>query len=195
MADTMPNGPTLRHDQANAVRERILAATVEVIEAGEEPTMRSVAQAAGVSERTMYRYYPSRDDLFAAVAHVLRERASAPMADDAAGLPDYARRLFTTFHRNPRLARALSTAAWLPTHLTRPANLEALRKVIDAGFPGAPKADRESAAAALRVLLSAAGWAYLADCGFNLKASVRHAQWVADAVLDKLRQHEGVSDA
>lgn len=191
MTSTSP----LRRDQANAVRERILDATLEVIEAGEEPNMRSVAQAAAISERTMYRYFASRDELFAATVPLVRQRASAPMAQDVAGLPDYVRRLFTTFDQNARLTRALIRASWVPSHVTRSANLKALREIVDAAYPGAAKADRDSATASLRVLYSAAGWAYLADCGFDLEQSIRHVQWMTETVMDKLSQSTGGPDA
>ena len=195
MTETMTPGSTLRRDQANAVRERILVATIEVIEAGGDPGMRAVAQAAGISERTMYRYFPSRDELQSAVVPILHERAGAPMAEDVAGLPDYIRRLFTTFDRNARLARALTKAAWAPTNVSRPHNLRALRKLLDAARPEAAQADRESAAASLRVIMSASGWAYLSDCGFDLEASIRHVQWLTRIVTDALRDQPGGSRA
>jgi AcrR family transcriptional regulator len=182
----MPSGSTLRRDQAHAVRERILAAALEVIEAGEEPSMRAVALAAAISERTLYRYFGSREELHAALVPLVRERASAPMADDVDGLPEYIRKLFTTFDRNARLARALTTAAWFPGTTSRPANLRALREIVDEAFPKAPAADRASTAAGLRVLYSAAGWAYLTDCGLDLETSIHHVQWMTSTVLEKL---------
>lgn len=191
MAGAVTPASTLRRDQASAVRARIVAAAIAVIEAGAEPTMRGVAHAAAISERTVYRYFASLEELQAAVVHQLRDRASAPMADDVDGLPDYVRRLFTTFDANAALTRALATARWAPTSVTRPANLRALRKILDAAFPRAPRADRESAAASLRVVYSATGWAYLADCGFGREASIRHAQWLTTAALTKLRQLSG----
>jgi AcrR family transcriptional regulator len=195
MADCLSDGSALRRDQASAVRERILVAILEVIEAGEEPSMRSVAQAAEISERTLYRYFASREELFAAVLPILRKRASAPMAETVEALPDYVRRLFTTFDQNARLARALTTSSWAPTNVSRPANLQALRKLIDAGFPDAAKAERESAAAGLRVLYSAASWAYLADCGLGREASIRHVQWMTRTVLEKLGSQAGGTHA
>jgi AcrR family transcriptional regulator len=179
---------SLRRDQATAVRERILKAAIEVIEQAEEPNMRTVARSAGVSERTVYRYFASREELHAALTPEIRARASAPMPDDVDGLDDYVRTLYTNFARNAFLTRALSTAAWMPTRETRPANLRALREIIDRAFPKAPKRDRESAAASLRVPLSAAGWAYFADCGFDLEASIAHAQWATRTVLEKLQR-------
>lgn len=187
----MTSDSALRRDQASAVRERILTAAIALIEDGEEPNMRSVAIAAEISERTVYRYFASREELHAAVMPRLRSRASAPMADAVSDLEDYIRVLYTTFDRNARLVRALLTARELPRNKTRSENLRALRKIIDAAFPGAPAADRESAAASLRVPLSAAGWAYLADCGMDLEQSITHVQWVTRVVIEKLRDLGG----
>jgi len=157
----------LRREQANAVRERILDATLRVIEDGGEPTMRAVAQAAAIAERTLYRYFATREELNDAVVPRLTACASAPMPQDVRGLPAYLRALFTTFDANARLTRALVHAKWAPTNVSRPRNLEALRALVDAAHPTAPATDRASAAASLRVLYSAASWAYLADCGFS----------------------------
>lgn len=191
----MPETSSLRRDQAISVRQRILAAGLEVVESGGEPNMRAVASAAAISERTVYRYFGSRDELFAALVPELRARVSAPMAEDISGLEVYVRRLFTQFDRNAALARALAKAAWAPTGMTRPANLRALRAIIDAAFPTVPAADRESASAALRVPMSAVGWAYLADCGLELEASIAHVQWLVRAVLEKLQEQSGGNHA
>jgi AcrR family transcriptional regulator len=186
-----PAGPTLRRDQADAVRQRVLSAAIRVIENGGEPTMRSVAQEAQIAERTLYRHFPSRDDLQVALIPLLNERVSAPMAQHIEELPDYIERLFTAFSRNAVLARALTRATWVPTHVSRSENLRALRKLIDASFPDAPQSDRKSAAASLRVLYSAAGWVYLTDCGCSLAASITHVRWVTKTVLDRLCQSSG----
>jgi AcrR family transcriptional regulator len=153
--------------------------------------MRSVAIAAEISERTIYRYFPSRDELDLAMQPEIQSRVSAAMAEDVAGLEDYAERLFTAFEKHERLARALVTARWVPTTKTRPANLRALRKLIDEAFPRASRAERESATAALRVPLSAAGWAYLKDCGFDLSACIRHMKWLIRTVLAQLEKSKG----
>ncbi len=195
MTEAMASGSPLRRDQATAVMARITSAAVAVIESGAEPTMRAVAAEAQISERTIYRYYPTRDDLYAAVGEALRHRASAPLPEEVSGLEAYVHALFSTFDANARLTRALVTASWLPTGESRPRNLAGMRKLFDAAFPKAPRAERESAAATLRVLCSAAGWAYLADCGFDLAASVRHVTWVLRNTLTKLEAPRGGSHA
>ena len=56
--------------QRNVARTRddLIAAAVRLVERSEEPTMRAVAGAAGVGERTVYRYFESRERLAEAVA-------------------------------------------------------------------------------------------------------------------------------
>jgi AcrR family transcriptional regulator len=193
LADTMTSLPSLREEQAGAVRERLLAAAIRAIEEGHEPTMRTVGKLAGVSERTIYRYFPSRDDLYRALLPELRGRASASMVHSALELPGYAHELFTTFDANHRLVRSLASAPWAVSFLsmTRPSNLQELRSVLDRSFPRAPESERASAAASLRPLLSAAGWAYLTDCGFDRKACIAHAQYLVGVILERLRERSG----
>jgi AcrR family transcriptional regulator len=193
----MTGGLSLREQQNHAVRERLVAGAIAVIEAGEEPNMRSVAREAGVSERTIYRYFASREELAAAVVPVLRTRASAPMAESASGLEDYARDLFTVFLQNEKLVRALvSSRPLAPTfEKSRKKNLAKLQEVLDRAYPGAPESARRAAALALRVPISGAGWVYMADCGFSNEESIAHACWMIRTVLGKLEQQCGDSDA
>src|SRR5690606_6929627 len=172
-------------------RERILAGVIQVIESGEEPTMRATAKAAQIAERTLYRHYGSLGELQSAVLPALRARAGAPMPERVEELPAYVHRLYSTFDENARLVRALTTATWNATNLSRPQNLEALRALLDAGYPCAAEADRESAAASLRVVLSASGWVYLTDCGFDRDAAIRHATWLVHTALDALSRCQG----
>ena len=59
---------SLREQHAEATRERILSAVAQLLERGEaeELTVPDVAVAAGVSLRTVYRYYPTRERLLEA---------------------------------------------------------------------------------------------------------------------------------
>jgi AcrR family transcriptional regulator len=59
---------SLREQHALATRERILGAVADLLEDGntEELTVPAVADASGVSLRTVYRYYPTREELLEA---------------------------------------------------------------------------------------------------------------------------------
>jgi AcrR family transcriptional regulator len=56
---------SLREQHALATRERILGAVADLLEAGgaQELTVPAVAETSGVSLRTIYRYYPTREAL------------------------------------------------------------------------------------------------------------------------------------
>src|SRR3954451_17443979 len=64
----MASTETLRQQHATITRERILAAVAELVERREaqELTMPGVAAEAGVSLRTVYRHYQTRDELLEA---------------------------------------------------------------------------------------------------------------------------------
>src|SRR5919201_4455712 len=59
---------SLREQHASATRERILGAVADLLERGdaEELTVPDVAAASGISLRTIYRYYPTREELLEA---------------------------------------------------------------------------------------------------------------------------------
>ncbi|HEX6459197.1 MAG TPA: TetR/AcrR family transcriptional regulator [Thermoleophilaceae bacterium] len=62
------NAVSLREQHAEVTRERILGAVAELLESGEadELTVPEVAAASGVSLRTIYRYYATREQLLEA---------------------------------------------------------------------------------------------------------------------------------
>ena len=61
---------SLRDDQRALTRERVLAAVLELVADGafDELSVPAVAKRSGVSVATIYRYFPTRDDLLAAAA-------------------------------------------------------------------------------------------------------------------------------
>jgi AcrR family transcriptional regulator len=102
---------SLREQHAEATRERILSAVAELLERGEAEklTMPGVAEASGVSLRTVYRYYPTREQLLEAagrwIGSELLRHPYPQTLDEVAelfrvGCPD--------FDERPGLVRALA---------------------------------------------------------------------------------------
>jgi len=58
---------TVREAQAAVVRDRVLNAVSALVEAGDDITFAKAAASAGVPERTVYRHFPSREALIAAL--------------------------------------------------------------------------------------------------------------------------------
>ncbi|HKY16694.1 MAG TPA: TetR/AcrR family transcriptional regulator [Microthrixaceae bacterium] len=74
-----PYSSPLRVEQAAATRERIVDAAVELLQAGDAAavSMQDVADRAGVAVRTVYRAFPTRDDLIEGVLVAIKERFEA----------------------------------------------------------------------------------------------------------------------
>jgi AcrR family transcriptional regulator len=184
-----PAKPSIREDHADRVRERLLDAAMALVERGEEPTLRAVAKEGGVAERTLYRYFESREALMGGMRPRFMGRSGIPLCERADQLEQYAAELFATFDANAPLIRAMLTSTWMAQHfrITRKGNLLAMRQLLDDAHPRAPLADRRAGASALRALLSGSGWLYLRDsCALPQDDVVAHAQWTVRLVLAKL---------
>jgi AcrR family transcriptional regulator len=152
-----------RAKRADAVRnrERVLeAATTLLAERGLAVTVPEIAAAAGVGKGTVYRSFPTKEHLVAAVACERLHRLAvaydeaAAAADPVAALRELLTRFFREQPRNRLLASALASALQLPELVAaREAALAALDRVVAAGVAaGGLRADLR--ADDVRVLLT-----------------------------------------
>src|SRR5437870_4882927 len=102
---------SLREQQADAARQRILSAVATLLEeaGAEELTMPRVAEISGISLRTVYRYYPTREQLLEAAgrwigSELLGQGYPRSLDDIADTFEDGCRE----FDRHPGLVRALA---------------------------------------------------------------------------------------
>lgn len=65
LAQAVRDGRRMRAERG---RLAVVDATLKLINEGKIPTFAEVAEKAGISERTAFRYFPDRESLFAAVA-------------------------------------------------------------------------------------------------------------------------------
>jgi AcrR family transcriptional regulator len=134
--------PTARAKRSDAVRnrERVVAAAAAVFaKRGIDATVPEIAAAAGVGKATVYRSFPTKDHLVAAIAderlNQLAARCDVVAAseDAAAGLRDILRDTARRQATDCLLAGALSAAAELPEMIrAREAVDSALGRVVDA---------------------------------------------------------------
>jgi AcrR family transcriptional regulator len=71
----------------------------------------AVAAAAGVSARTVYRYFPAQSDLVASVWRHLRDTTGTVWPESAESIESDLRGLFEQFERNDALTRAVLAAS------------------------------------------------------------------------------------
>jgi AcrR family transcriptional regulator len=97
--------PTLSERRADFTRRLILDAALEVLESG-DLTMRAVSKRAGMAERSLFRYFATRDELLDAVAaEVVRRIASPPPPRTIAELRALPHALYAVFEANEALVR------------------------------------------------------------------------------------------
>lgn len=163
---------------------------MRIIESSEEPTMRGCAIEAGISERTIYRYFPSFDDLGLALTPEFMTRSTVALPESFDALSAYAHELFTTFDQNQALITAMTDGKWMRPYLaeSRRKNLTDLQQLIDKDFPNAPVQQRQAAAESLRVVLSGTGWVYLRiSCAIPNDEVIGSAVWLIETVTERLK--------
>lgn len=99
--------------------ERILAAAEDVFSAGRhDVSLEEIARRAGVGPATLYRHYPSKDDLIAAVVRERYLDHVAPILDEADTDPDALRGLLRCFEAGLEIRaqhlRVVATTRRLP---------------------------------------------------------------------------------
>ena len=158
----------LRDHYREETRTRILDAAVAELGTAEleQLTMAGVAARAGVTERTVFRHFASRDELIKAVwprmQALVRSRGFPTTADDLIETPN---RLFPEFDKEEGLVRASAFSA-AGREVRRASNAErraaVLASVRDA-FPGIGEPELTRIAAVAQLINSAYGWAIMKD--------------------------------
>ena len=177
---------------ADHTQRLILDSAVELLEEASvaELTVRAVAARAGISERTVFRYFATREDFLDAVAtEVSRSLALPPSPATLEELLDYPATLYRRFE-----AKAALTKAALHTELFhRMRNAQAgqrwvaVRQLLDRHAPKRSARDRKLAAANIRYLLSATTWHYYRFYfGFGLDETIECAQTAIRQAVDGL---------
>lgn len=82
-----------RESQKNRTRKALVAAAEELMRAGRQPTVTDVAEAAGISRATAYRYFPTQEMLWAEIALFAAGGPLFPTAAEDAPVPEAVGRL------------------------------------------------------------------------------------------------------
>ncbi len=157
--------PSLRQAQRQVTEQRIIEALAALIDEEHplEISMAAVAKRAAVSEPTLYRHFPTKRDLFAALAGYQFRTVAAGLAPASAD--DLADAVGTVFQRSADMENMIrwTLAATDPQRVPRPnvqARLAMLRTALGA------QADSDDAQFLLRTVLlltSPMAWLYWKD--------------------------------
>jgi AcrR family transcriptional regulator len=185
---------SLRTRQAAVARRAILEALVRHLEAGDadDLPMEDLARDAGVSRRTLYRYFPSRAALLEAAGEWIRaELLQLPVEIGPEGITASFRAATSRLQRRPRLARALlrTQTGRAVRSGYRAERVEAIRRAVQAEAPGASPPALERAAAVLAYLCSSNAWATVQDeSGLDGPSARAAVEWAIETLLARLRE-------
>lgn len=153
-----PDGPS-----NDNTRERIEEALIELMADGDKLNHDRVAERAGVSRRTVYRYFPDQAALRAAMWKRLSPAGGMPTS--LAGLLDHLGRTFVNFDSK---ASAMTVAMASPEgrairNLMKPERVAAFRGILAEITDELPEPDRTWATATIQLLATGFAWREMRD--------------------------------
>jgi AcrR family transcriptional regulator len=156
---------TLSERRTDFTRTLILETAIDLLEdAGvRELTMRAVAKQAGMSERSMFRYFATREELLDAVASAIISRVDAPLPPKTiAELRSFPATLYAAFEAKQTLISA-SLRSDIFSRIrgtTVRTRFAAIRKTIDEAARRATLQARKVHGANVCYFLGASTWHY-----------------------------------
>ncbi|NQX26498.1 helix-turn-helix transcriptional regulator [Microbacteriaceae bacterium VKM Ac-2854] len=163
----------------------------------DEISYRVLAEQVGVSERTVFRQFPTRSHLLEGVAEWIEQHEFTPLVfDSIAGFRAAVRQGLREFDAAPAFAALMARAATTsPTgSASRTERGRKLAAVLLAEYPGLNARDRQRAASSLLFFASAPFWARMRS-GFDMDAEeiADCVDWSVARTLAALRVRPRVS--
>lgn len=175
--------------QTDLTQRLILDAALELLAEtpGEPLSVRAAARRAGVSERTVFRYFAAREDLLDAAAGEFSRRLNLPATPTSLEeLRAFPAALYAAFEAQEELVRA-ALASELSERVRSRSGVDrrqALSALIDRLAPGRPADERRIAAANVHYHLVGTTWHYYRfHLGFQPGEAVRAAETILDQAL------------
>ena len=156
MNDIASYDSPLRREQAELTRSRIVGAAADLIVGGAEGlTMQEVAKAAGVALRTVFRHFPTREDLLDATWQALQVRmGDTPDLETLEELTGFVPELFGRYAAMEDQIRGAMFAQTFVSSRQRLGSDRArkMRRAVAAQFEGGDERSRAMAASAAYTL-------------------------------------------
>jgi AcrR family transcriptional regulator len=176
-------------------RDHILDALVEVVtrEGVHAFTVQKVADAAGVTHRTVYRHFATREDLLDGLDELIerrgREAALDPEPAELTDLPELVSTAYRSFDAFPDAIRAyvIVSIALGRKVASFERRSRMMREYIARIFPGLTEEEVAEAAGVIRLLGSSRGWHLLTtEQDLSTDAAARAASRAVEVLLADL---------
>jgi len=183
----------LREEQAKQTRERIVDGLIEQLDdtGRSDFAMNEVAERAGVSVRTIYRHFPTREDLLDAVQDRIDRSAVRIPPSSGRELPGHIDRLLEWFEAHPELIEASHV-----TDLGREVRQHSRRRrsahtrdLIDEWLGDLTEDERVIVFGAFRAFVSSATWRTMrSELAMSPEQTRDSIQWVLGLMLDDIER-------
>jgi AcrR family transcriptional regulator len=187
---TIPSPLSARH--ADLTQRIILGAAIDLLETGavHELSVRAVARQAEISERTVFRYFASREDLLDAVlAEVRRRMRPPPNPSTVAELLAFPKAIYTRFEETSALTHAMLQSELYPRIMGSGGDgrSQAIRDIVDRAAPDRSERERRLVAADIQHHVVASTWRYYRiHFGFSLRDAIECARLAIERALTGL---------
>jgi len=184
---------SLRDRQTAATREQILTIAMQQLGQGPRGTFshESIAEAAGMGARTVYRYFPDRASLLQALWLRLREATRTRFPETEEEIIPLARDVFREFEINELLVRAVITSP-AGTEVRERGGTEgraAFAKSLTSALEGLPENEKARIIAVFVSIYSAPFWQLLRDRGLLSGPEAEEAvAWVLQTLLRAVKE-------
>jgi len=155
---------SLKDRHTDSTQKLILDTAVDLLRKKglQEVTVRAVAKVAGMSERTIFRHFPTREEFLDAIAVTPAAEMRPPQPESIETLPAYPAALYSSFEEKADLVTAvLHTELFKRVRVSAaPDRWAVVESMIDSFAPNRTKKERKNAATNINYFLSASTWHY-----------------------------------
>jgi TetR/AcrR family transcriptional regulator, cholesterol catabolism regulator len=187
---------SLRQRHSELTRDLILRTVAELLDEqpASELSVPEVARRSGVSLRTVYRYFPTREELIAATGEWIGVNVVGGRIPTALGdVPQVYAENAERWDERPRLveAMALSRGANSLRSIRRQERLEKLREALREVTDGLPESEARQAFAVFAYLDNMLAWLTMRDeAGLDGKETGAAVAWAMNVLIDDLRRRQ-----
>ena len=185
----------LRAEQAAATKDRIVNAAVDVLRnRGAAFGMQDVADRAGVSVRTVYRAFPTKEDLLQGVLDAIRTQfarvAGSPPTTRAELISTIPGAVAAVYELEPLYRALFATAAGQETHRSTAGERHAsVERAFEDGLEGMDGRQRRLVVSMLHLVTSSKSVLWLKDyAGLNVDEATEAVSWAVTALIASVQK-------